>query len=118
MISADLTYPQYLYEGDSLKILPSSITKNNSIIIDYIKKPEDPVWAYEVGTLGQYNYAPPGTTGPVVPTSGSVDFELEFSERTEVIVNILFYAGVVIRDPQIVQVASQKIQQEEVNEKS
>ena len=118
MISADLTYPQYLYEGNALKILPSSITKSNSIVIDYIKKPEDPVWAYEVGSLGQYIYAPPGTTGPVVPTSGSVDFELEFSERTEVIVNILFYAGVVIRDPQIVQIASQKIQQEEVNEKS
>jgi len=117
LLSADITYPQYLYEGNTLKILPSTITKNNSIVIDYIKKPDNPVWAYEVGSLGQYIYAPQGTTGPVTPVTGSVDFELEYSERTEVIVNILFYAGVVIRDPQIIQVASQKIQQEEVNEK-
>jgi hypothetical protein len=31
---------------------------------------------------------------------------------------MLLYQGVVIRDPQIVQVAAQKVQQEEVNEKS
>ena len=49
---------------------------------------------------------------------GKVDFELHNSERTEVILRILLYSGIVIRDPQIVQVAAQKIQQEEVNEKS
>ena len=46
---------------------------------------------------------------------GKVDFELHNSERTEVILRILLYSGIVIRDPQIVQVAAQKIQQEEVN---
>jgi hypothetical protein len=49
---------------------------------------------------------------------GKIDFELHNSERTEVILRILLYSGIVIRDPQIVQVAAQKIQQEEVNEKS
>ena len=51
-------------------------------------------------------------------TQGYVDFELHNSERTELILRVLLYAGVVIRDPQIIQVAAQKVQQEEVNEKS
>jgi len=51
-------------------------------------------------------------------TQGKTDFELHNSEQTEVILNILSYSGIIIRDPSIVQIASQKIQQEEVNEKS
>ena len=51
-------------------------------------------------------------------TFGTTDFELHNSERTEVILKILLYSGIVIRDPSIIQVAAQKIQQEEVNEKS
>ena len=51
-------------------------------------------------------------------TYGTTNFELHNSERTEVILKMLLYQGVVIRDPQIVQVAAQKVQQEEVNEKS
>ena len=113
-------YPIYLYEENKIKTTPQLASTSNQtpIEISYIKKPEDPVWAYTVGSLGQYIYAAPGTTGVVTPTSGSVDFELDNSEYTELVVNILFYAGVVIRDPQIVQVTSQKIQQEEVNEKA
>ena len=49
---------------------------------------------------------------------GHIDFGLHNSERTEIILKILLYQGVVIRDPQIIQVAAQKVQQEEVNEKS
>ncbi len=51
-------------------------------------------------------------------TYGTTNFELHNSERTEVILKILLYSGIVIRDPSIIQVAAQKIQQEEVNEKS
>ena len=48
---------------------------------------------------------------------GYIDFGLHNSERTELITNILMYAGIVIRDPQIVQTAMAQIQKEEVNEK-
>ena len=51
-------------------------------------------------------------------TFGTTNFELHNSERTEVILKMLLYQGVVIRDPQIVQVAAQKVQQEEEKEKS
>jgi hypothetical protein len=51
-------------------------------------------------------------------TYGTTNFELHNSERTELVLKMLLYQGVVIRDPQIVQVAASRVQQEEVNEKS
>jgi hypothetical protein len=39
-------------------------------------------------------------------------------EQTNLIIRILLYAGVVIKDPSIVQVAAQQIQNETVNSKS
>ena len=48
---------------------------------------------------------------------GYIDFGLHDSERVELVINILFYAGVVIRDPQIVQTAMGQMQAESVNEK-
>ena len=41
--------------------------------------------------------------------SGAQDFELNVSEQTNVITRILAYAGVIINDPTIIQVASQEI---------
>ena len=119
------TWPSYLYENNKLYLSPNSINlgsilsppQDGCILIDYIKKPSNVAWAYTVGNLGEFLYAPQGTSGPVTPASGSVDFELHNSEQTEVVTNILFYAGVVLRDPQIIQVAAQKIQQEETLEK-
>ena len=51
-------------------------------------------------------------------TYGTTNFELHNSERTELVLKMLLYQGVVIRDPQIVQIAASRVQQEEVNEKS
>ena len=56
-------------------------------------------------------------TGAVGDT-GSVDFEIHESEQTEVILKVLLYAGIVIRDPQIVQAAAAQVQADEVNKKS
>jgi hypothetical protein len=51
-------------------------------------------------------------------TLGSINFELHPSEQVNLILNILMYTGVIIRDPQIVQNAAQMVQQDEVNAKS
>jgi hypothetical protein len=48
----------------------------------------------------------------------SKDFELESNEQVNVILRILQYSGIIIRDPQIVQAAASEIQQNEVNKKS
>ena len=50
-------------------------------------------------------------------TQHSVNFEISDSQQTEVILEVLKYSGIVIRDPQIIQAASQELAQEEVNSK-
>ena len=98
-------YPIYLQEGSSLKIEPTSI---GLIDISFIKKPLNINWNFvpDVG-LGIF----------VFTTSGTTDFELHSSEQTEVILRVLAYAGVIIRDPQIIQAASAQVQQQNINEK-
>ena len=49
---------------------------------------------------------------------GSTQFEIDSIEQTELILNILKYCGIVIRDPQIIQSASQIAMAEDQNEKS
>ena len=101
-------YPIYLYEDNKALVYPDTITDAAHIKMQYVKKPTDINWAYTTGNLGQLVY----------DAANSIDFELHNSERTEVVLKMLLYQGVVIRDPQIVQVAASKVQQEEVNEKS
>ena len=50
-------------------------------------------------------------------TYGTTNFELHNSERTELVLKMLLYQGVVIRDPQIVQAAATMVQQDEALEK-
>lgn len=50
-------------------------------------------------------------------TYGSTQFEIDSIDQTELILNILKYCGIVIRDPQIIQSASQIAMAEDQNEK-
>jgi len=87
-----------------LKISPKpDVVKTNCIV-----NPTNPNWAFTTGTLGQYLYN----------SATSVDFQLDTSEQTNIIIGILKYAGVIIRDPEIIQVATQDAAKVEQNEKS
>jgi len=205
--------PIYLYEDNKVEVYPSTIVSD--IKSQYVKKPTDVRWGYEIGDLGQYTFTDyvfdatsfiqgaelidstvnvsPGATQPLssltqqsttgsgsgatflftldtastpptiisiiiesigtgykvgdeisfdpasfgglindpkptitinnsmlMPstTRGFSNFDLHNSEQTELVLRILLYSGVVINDPSVVQVAAQKIQEEEVNEKS
>jgi uncharacterized membrane protein len=99
------SFPIYLYENNLLYVYPTTI--QSSITVSYLKTPADVVWGYSVGALGQFQYAA-GT---------SINFELNISEQTNVITRVLAYAGVIINDPTIIQVASQQVQAEEQNSK-
>ena len=98
-------FPVYLYEQDLLYLYPTTIQAG--VTISYLKTPADINWGYVAGTLGQFLYNA-GT---------SVNFELSVSEQTNVVTRILAYAGVIINDPTIIQVAAQEIAQEEQNSK-
>jgi hypothetical protein len=85
----------------------------NSIRAICIRKPNAPIWGYNVIAAGQ-----PGAGAYTNDPLTTIDFELHPEEQTNIVMQILMYAGVVIRDPQIVQNAAQMINQEQVNEKS
>jgi len=107
-----LLHPIYLQEGNSLKIEPAGntdVTKNvNKVDISYISKPSDIEWAFTVD---------PNLDIFVYDEDEATDFDLHSSEQVEVILRILAYAGIVIRDPQIVQAATAQVQQQNINEK-
>ena len=112
-------FPVAKYQQDKLTVFPnSSPYAFSDVSFNYIRKPKDVVWAYKVGTLGQYlfNDSDPVETG-VIPSTGFVDFEISDGQQTEVILEILKYAGVIIRDPQIIQAASNELAQNEANTK-
>ena len=201
-------FPIYLYEDNKCIVYPDDITDVSHIKMQYVKKPTNIRWGYDIGSLGQYvftNYPyvatainigslttssndtagitiatytaatytstgnnqtavfsvtvtggaissinvtsqgsgysvndtitftasdfPGGGTGSAVITlteanlfsgsqQGYIDFGLQTSEQTELVLNILLYAGIVIRDPQIIQVAQSELQQDKINEKS
>jgi len=98
-------FPIYLYENNLFYVYPTSIQAD--ITISYLKTPSDIQWAFTTGAQGQYLYN----------AAGSTDFELDISEQTEIILRILAYAGVIIQDPTIIQVASQAVATEDANEK-
>jgi hypothetical protein len=118
------TFPLYVYENSTVGTVGNNTTNpkiyvwpkdiTSDISVSYIRQPKNVVWGYSgIGgvlpwTSGPYIYYPPTST----------QFELDASEQTNVITKILLYAGVIIRDPEIVQVAAQKSQQEEINSKN
>ncbi len=100
-------YPLYLYEDNKLYLKPNDI--NTNISVSYVKKPADVIWNFEI-PAGQnyYQYI----------ANGSQDFELDVSEQPEVIIKILLYAGVVVKDYNLVNLTSQQVQAEQINQKS
>ncbi len=119
------SFPTYLYEardtqGSSLiYINPTSINCPTCISIDFLRKPRDVRWGYTLGNQGQYLYDGSVYDPNVTPgTEGSTNFEIHVSEQTEVILKILMYAGVIIRDPEIVQAAAQQAMIKDQNEKT
>jgi len=95
---APATTPQLL-----IKVSPASAT--TTLKVNCLFKPIDPSWTFTIGSLGQYVYN----------TTTSIDFQLDVSEQNNLIIDILKYAGIIIKDPQIVQAATQASQQEEIN---
>ncbi len=68
---------------------------------------------FNIGSVGQYIFTPVGET-----SSTSVDFELDISEQTNLIIGILKYCGIIVNDPTIIQAAAQQSAKVEANEKS
>jgi len=86
-----------------LIVYPTTI--NTNISITYVRKPNAVTWSSQTILCNAlYN------------ASASTDFELHDSEESNLVIKILLYAGVSIKDPNIAQLAdakeTKKIQQE------
>jgi hypothetical protein len=103
-----LYWPVYTYKDFKIKVYPTTITGNNVISCTYLRKPLNPSWNFTIGSSSQYIYNP----------NTSVNFELHPIEQTNLITRILLYSGIVIKDPQIIQIAAQQVQAETINSKS
>ena len=105
-------YVSYGHHGYRIKVYPYPNNYNNAtspgtdgVTYTYIRKPVDAKWGYTiVNEQAQYN------------ASTSVDFELHPSEANNLVIKILALAGIMMKDPNLYQVASQEeikdIQQE------
>ena len=103
LIKPTTTYPIYLLEENRLYLYPSTITTD--ITVSYIRKPADVIWNFII-PAGQnyYQYSP----------TGSTNFQLTKNEQSNLILRILLYSGIVIKDPQIIALAAQQVQQEQI----
>ena len=99
-----LTFFGAAYNDLSLTVTPNP----NSVTVNGLIRPTDPVWGFSLGNVGQYLYN----------AATSVDFMLDNSERTNIVLNILKYFGIIINNPLVIQSAEQEIQKTEINEKS
>ena len=111
LLSSDLTAPNanniiYLFENNQITVYPTTIV--SGVEVAFIRKPLPPIWNFTVGGANQYLYSP----------STSFNFEIDSTEQTELILKILLYAGVVVKSPEIIQVAAQQVAQENANQKS
>ena len=134
-------YPIYLHEDNKIIIQPPNLIQLTNppptpplpqTIVDefqlaYVRKPKDVVWAYKVLPVsGAYSFVdtinsvgpPPVAPAGTIPSTGFQNFEIDDTDQTEVIIRILMYMGIVIRDPQIIQAAAQQAQLDEQNQKS
>jgi len=101
LTAPDVSYPVYTLQETGLIVYPTTIV--NNITTQYIRYPKDPVWTYNSITAGQ----------PVFNPSNAFyqDFELPLSDFAGLVVKILQYAGVSIREMEVVQAAkSEEIQ--------
>ena len=98
-------YPVYTYESKKIVMYPR--IGNADIIVNYLKAPAKPVWAFKINKdLGSYVYNP----------FGSVDFEIHNSDQPLLIDKILGYVGVLTKDQFVMSLANSKEQQINVND--
>ena len=90
----DTKKPVYIRNGNELTVYPIDIT---TLSCTFVKKPSQVVWGYvEISDVAKYD------------SSTATDFELHESDETTAVYKILSYAGLIIKQPEISQIAEQK----------
>lgn len=95
------TFPVYYNSADLIYVFPNTIDK---IDLYYIGKPRDPLWSSTVNTT---SFGTPVYTHDPI---SSGNFTLHASDEPDLILGILKYFGVTIKDPLVIQAAQQEEQ--------
>lgn len=99
------TYPVFVREEDDYLVYPTTI--NSDVTVDYIRTPAIPKWTYNTVS-----------GNPIFNPSASdyQDFEIHPSDEARLVVKILGYAGLSIREADVVQYAEMNEAQKKQNE--
>ena len=105
MLTAPTTkYPSYIIEGDIITVYPDTINGVSSLKCSYFRLPKDPKWTYINLPNGEpaFDQSQPDYQ----------DFELPFEDEYKLVMKILQYCGMSIREVQVAQYAIQQEQAE------
>ena len=110
------TQPVYTLTSSGVVVYPSTVT--DDVSLDYLKQPVRPKWGYVLqGTVPYYDstvFDP--ATDSYDTAAKSYNFELHPSEENNLVVSILNYAGVVIKQADVAGFAQGKEQQNAAQE--
>jgi len=95
LTSPSTLYPVYTLDNQGVKVYPTTIITN--VMVDYLRYPKDPKWTYTslAGGEALFNQG----------ASDYQDFEIPQAYETDLIIKICQYAGVSIREAEVVQAA-------------
>ena len=105
MLTAPTTqYPAYIIEGDVISVYPDTINGVSSLKCSYFRLPLDPKWTYISLPNGEpaFDQSQPDYQ----------DFELPLEDEYKLVMKILQYCGMSIREIQVAQYAIQQEQSE------
>ena len=90
--------PVYVLDADQISVFPDTVT---DVTVRYIRMPARVEWGYTVvNTQAQYN----------ATSLSTQHFELHPSDEVELVTKILEYAGIVLKDPSLYQLAEREEQ--------
>jgi hypothetical protein len=97
IIAPTTTYPAYVKIGNVYRLFPLVSTLDYYLEMFYIRKPKDPKWTY-VNVQGNPIYNPSATD--------KQDIELHQGLFDRLVVKVLLYCGISIREDQVIQIAN------------
>lgn len=99
-------YPVYTLSENGLTVYPTTINTTGEILINYIRYPKTPKWTYNSISGGEPFFNP--------NLVGYQDFELPESDKYNLVTKILQYAGLEIRESEVVRLAkAEELQQKQ-----
>ena len=108
LTAPSVDFPAYTQTGSSINVFPTSFNSSGDVQAQYIRYPQAPKWTYTSisGNAPIFN-----------PTAGDYqDFELPDSYENDLVMKILQYAGVEIREDMVYKFAKTEEQENNIEQ--